>query len=241
MRSLKSFGIIAAALLLASTALAQSTSNTLQITGGGSCLQTLTCSTGSVTPPPPSVTCPDGSTWPVGHVCAPVTGACAGFTNTLNLAMNWANPTRLYSSSAGSFGPNDVVVVAFTTGSAASANNNLPRLVAAEYQSSPSTRIAVLSDKPCDFNAQVTAGATTSGTTVTIPFTVANQNNYGYYPILDLNKTYYMNIKNAPSSSCTASGVCDIAIDLSKPGGLALLKPTDPEAIAAAIKLLRNP
>jgi hypothetical protein len=137
------------------------------------------------------------------------------------LNMNWANPARMYTSSVSGFGPNDIVVVAFTTGSVASPNNSLPRLVAAEYQSPPSTRIANLSATPCDFGAQLTQGATTSGTTVTVPFTVANSNNYGYYPILNTNTTYYLNIKNAPSSSCTSSGGdCDMAIDLNKPGGI---------------------
>ncbi len=156
--------------------------------------------------------------------CVPVSGwngTCPGFSNTLVLQMNWSNPQRLYTANIGAgFGPNDVAVVVFTTGSVPSPSSSLARIVAAEYQTGPSTRQATLSDKPCDFGTQAFAGATTSGTTVSVPFTVNDPNNYGYYPILNLNTTYYFNIRNAPDPSCAGTGNCNIAVDLQKPGGL---------------------
>lgn len=218
--------------------LAQTMTNTLPITGGGSCVQTLSCAGGGVTPPPVVPQCPSPpGIGPCGVTPPPTPGniVCPGFTKTIVMAMDWANPTRLYTSQNGNFGPNDALVVTFTTGNGTSAQNSLPRIVVAEYQSSPSTRIAVLSATPCDWSAQDTQGATTSGTTVTIPFTVNNSFNYAYYPILKLNTTYYLNLKNAPSSSCTASGACDVAVDLNKPGGLAFAMSMVPTTITPAV------
>ena len=51
---------------------------------------------------------------------------------------------------------------------------------------------------------------------LTIPFTVNNSNNWGYYPILRNNTTYYLNVKLSPGSGCTTS--CDMFFDLSKNG-----------------------
>ena len=155
--------------------------------------------------------------------CVPFSGwdgTCPGFSNTRVLKMDWSNPQRLYTSSVGGFGPNDAVVVVFTTGNVSSPDNNLARVVAGEWQTGPSTRSATLSDTPCDFGPQAFPGAVTSGTTVTVPFTVNNPNNYGYYPILQLQKTYYFNIQNAPNPSCANTGNCNIAVDLTKPSGL---------------------
>ncbi len=202
------------------TSSALTTSYTVQVCNGTACVNapnsplTVIVPAGSAAGPPNG-----GGAPPSGG--SGFSGSCPGFGNTIVMNMNWANPARLFTSSYGAFGPNDVIVVVFTTGNVASPNNSLPRLVAAEYQSPPSTRIAVLSTTACDFSAQLTQGATTSGTTVTVPFTVANSNNYGFYPILNTNTTYYLNIKNAPSSSCTSSGGdCDMAVDLNKPSGI---------------------
>ena len=151
---------------------------------------------------------------------SPGPNQCAGFTKTLNLTMDWNAPARLYTKDFGGMGPNDAVVVAFTTGSITSPSNSLPRIVAAEWQSGPSTRIATLSPKPCDWTAQAWAGGSTSGATVTIPFTVGNTYNYGYYMIVPLMTTYYYNIKNDASPGCASNGVCDMAVDLTKPGGM---------------------
>ena len=174
----------------------------VQVCNGGSCVNfptaplTVTVAGSGTTPPPAS---------------------CGAFSKVINLSVDWNSPARVYS---GPMSPTDLVVVTFTTGNTSNPDNNLPRIVGAEYQSPPSTRIAVLSATPCDFSAQSFAGATTSGSTVTIPFTVSNPNNYGYYPILNKNTTYYFNVKNALPASCESTGACDMAFDLSKPGGM---------------------
>jgi len=151
-----------------------------------------------------------------GPCSTPPPTGCSGFTKTISMTMDWNNPSRLYTKDFGGMGPNDAVVVTFTTGSATSPTNNLPRFVAAEWQSQPSTRIAVMSPKPCDWGAQAWTGGSTSGATVTIPFTVGNPSNYGYYMIVPTNTTYYFNVKNDSSPSCASNGVCDLAVDLNK-------------------------
>ena len=144
-------------------------------------------------------------------------GTCAGFNNTMVIDMDWARPVRAYS---GPFGPNDIMVVRFTTGKSDSANNNLPRVAGAEWGSPPSGRYSVLSDTPCDMSAQKWLGGTSAGNSVQVPFAVGLGNNFGYYPILQKNTTYYFNVKNQANQSCSSSGVCDMFVELLKPSGL---------------------
>lgn len=142
-------------------------------------------------------------------------GTCAGFDNTRVANIDWTSPQRVLPSSyGGGMGQNDALIISFTTGSVSSVDNMLPRISSSEYQGPPTNRQAVLSSTPCDFGTQPTQGASTSGTTVTVPFTVDNPNNYGYYPILKKNTKYYYNIKNV-ADSCP-SGNCPLAVDLSK-------------------------
>lgn len=144
-------------------------------------------------------------------------GVCPGFTYTRVLPVNWAAPVRMLTSAFGGFGASDIVVVQFTTGDSAS-TGNLLKITGAEYQGPPIQRTAALSDIPCDFTGgslKAWWGSTTTGSTsVTVPFTIENPNNYGYYPILQRNTTYYLNVKQAPSSGCTAS--CDMFFELIK-------------------------
>lgn len=163
---------------------------------------------GSTPTPPPPPTPP------------PVSTTCAGFSKTLVMTMDWANPTRLFTENAGGFGANDALVIVFTTGSVAS-SANLPHLSAAEWNSSASSRTAVLASTPCTWAAQSTPGATVTGNSITGPFTVASTNNYGYYPILNKNTTYYWNIRNnAPTNCYQNNDNCNMFIDLFKPGGM---------------------
>lgn len=143
---------------------------------------------------------------------------CAGFNNTIVLDFGWT-AGRLYS---GTFGPNDALVAKFTTGNVDSPNNNLPRLSGAEWGSPPSARFAVLSDKPCDFSRnQPWQGAISAGNSVQVPFAIGNGNNYGYYPKLLKNTSYYFNVKNlTPNESCSNQGVCNIFVELNIPGGM---------------------
>lgn len=146
-------------------------------------------------------------------------GTCPGFDTTALLTMDWNHPARLYTRDVGGFTPRGVVVVQFTTGSVSS-TNMLPRIAAAEFSSSPSSRIATLSPTPCDFGPQAALGAAGEGNSVTMVFALGTGSGYGYYPVLQLNTTYYLNIKNSPNATCIANGVCDMFIDLVKSGGL---------------------
>lgn len=137
------------------------------------------------------------------------------------LEMDWANPQRLFTKDAGGMGPDDVVVVRFTTGGNNSPANNLPRISAAEWDSPPSSRDACLSDKPGVFFGGVNGapGAAGTGNTVSFPFSVGPNNTF-FYPALAANKTYYLNIRNSAGATCRAGGVCNMFIDLQKPGGI---------------------
>jgi len=109
-------------------------------------------------------------------------------------------------------------VVQFTTGNFDS-GSNLLKMAGAEWQDPPTQRTAALSNLPCDFTggslSSYFATTTTGSTTVTIPFTVNNPNNFGFYPILQKNTTYYLNVKQAPSSGCVS---CNMFIELIKYG-----------------------
>lgn len=181
--------------------------------------------TGKLPDPVPAVLsltgCVGGVVPPVPPIIPPSGVSCAGFNKTVVIKIDWnsGSDQRLFTSTEGAFGPNDAVVVEFTPGSIPTPNNNLARISAGEYGTNPSTRIATLSATPCDWSAQSTYGASSSGTSVTVPFTVANPNNYGYYPILNSNTAYFFNIKNDANSGCTASGACDIFVELVHPAG----------------------
>jgi hypothetical protein len=148
-------------------------------------------------------------------------GTCPGFASTLVIDVDWSPPsTRQYTASHGGFGPADIMVVRFKTGSVSS-GLSLPRIAAAEYQSSPSSRIAAISDTPCSFSPlQGSLGSYGEGNTVTMVFATGTGTGFGYYPALELNKTYYVNVKNSSNSTCQISGDCNLFIDFIKPAGL---------------------
>jgi len=135
------------------------------------------------------------------------------------IQMDWANPQRMYTTNAGGFGADDVIVVRFTTGNVSS-DASLPRLASAEYNSSPSSRDATLSSLMCDFAPQATPGATIIGNSITAVFAIGTGSGFGYYPVLQTNTTYYLNMKNSAGASCRSNGQCDMFIDLIKAGGL---------------------
>jgi hypothetical protein len=120
---------------------------------------------------------------------------------------------RVFTKDHGGFGPNDAVVFRFTTTAGPSITNNLPRIVGAEWIDPLYVRTAVLSEKSCDWNPQQYAGSTTTGTSLTMPFTVNNASNGGFYPILKSNTTYYLNVKNQPNNGCVAAH-CDMFFDM---------------------------
>jgi hypothetical protein len=146
-------------------------------------------------------------------------GTCSGFDNTRLIVMDWNNPTRMLTRNFGGFNANDVIVVQFTTGSL-STTNNLPHITAVEYGSSPSSRQGVLSATPCDFSPQPVIGATSYGNTITSLFAIGSGTGFGYYPVLQPNTTYYVNIKNMPNPNCASNANCDMSVDLIKASGL---------------------
>lgn len=170
-----------------------------------SSLQSQLCPTGPTGPTAP--TGPTGPTaaWPP---------ACA----TKWLAANWADfPHRYLPSDYGGFAPDDILVVRFTTGNVLFAGTTkYAKISSAEWVSSPSWRIFNLADAPCVFPAD-TGSYPTSLTTY---FQVGTVENLKSSPkILLPNKTYYLNVKNAPNAQCRATGGCDLFFDFAKPAG----------------------
>lgn len=124
--------------------------------------------------------------------------------NVKILQKPWDNG-YVYTRDAGGFGAGDVIAVRFTTGSIRSSSTDLPHIVAAQWQSPPYDRIACLADQPgrCPDNGGTLNGkpipplSTSIGQTPTFSFSLGVDNFWGY-PRLELNTTYYMNIKIVP-------------------------------------------
>lgn len=157
-------------------------------------------------PPPPSIPPPGGQP------------ACA--TNYTKL--DWNGTALERRGLSGPFRPDGVWVIEFRTGDVPATLGNLPKITAAEHNSSPSTRTAVLSDQPCDFSGTALGlGSTSVSNSVTVVFSV--QTTAGFFtPTLKRNTTYYFNVKNSPGSTCSASESqeCSMFVDLIKPSGL---------------------
>jgi hypothetical protein len=126
-----------------------------------------------------------------------------------------------YTVSVGGFGPNDAVVVRFTT-SSATTSTATGYIQAVEYQDSPSGRTAALSDLPCVFVGlpKVGGGTNAFGPGDPAPWAAFTLNfSKSGYTNLQPNKTYYFNISNSPGSTCGSTGSCNLLITLSKPSG----------------------
>lgn len=152
-------------------------------------------------PPAPPVITPPPAT--------PVPG------NVKIIDVAWDRPTRQYTSSVGGFGPDDIIAARFTTGNV-STSGSLPRIAAAEYQGPPLPRKACLSKIPGDFANPILnrfGRGVEEGQSVTFPFALGTGFD-AYYPTLDLNTTYYLNMSNEGGQAG------DMFIDLLKPGGL---------------------
>jgi hypothetical protein len=148
----------------------------------------------------------------------PGSGVCSGFTNTRVIAIDWNNPQPVLTAGVGGVGPNDAVIVQFTTGPGANPGQ-FGNITGAEYSSDPSTRVAALSTRQCDFGSTLGFGATSTSNTVTVNFSVG-ANSSGYYPALQPNTTYYYNVKQLAGSTCASSGNCNMYFQLHKPPGL---------------------
>ncbi len=139
-------------------------------------------------------------------------GSCPGFANTYVVTMPWLSSTRQIQP----MGPNDIIVVQFTTGST-TISTNLPKINMVEYGSPPSSRFGTLSPTPCDFSQQPAFSANVGpSNSMSIYFAVGPTPGVfqGYYALLQTNTTYYFNVKNVLPSSCQNQGVCQMSIDL---------------------------
>jgi hypothetical protein len=146
--------------------------------------------------------------------CTNVSGA----THVINAT--WGT-SLYYTADAGGFGPNDIVVVKFTT-SAISSSTSKGYAQAVEYSDPPSGRTAALSDTPCSLVGLPLVGGGTSafGPNDNAPWAhfslVASKLGAS---ILQPSTTYYLNIVNSANSTCRSTGSCNMLISFSKPSG----------------------
>ena len=195
---------------------------------GGTWNGGVTISIGGAPPPPP----PGGG--------SPDTSACTALgLNPKVVVAAWASNTTLYTGNAGNFGPNDALIVQFTTGSIASplsgtkggGSVSIGHISSAEYQGPTTPRAGSLSASPCDFTVGLPMGdgcGTTMFSGDTAPskgFTVTTPPSSGACAaILQPNTTYYWNLTNfvpAPPTGTQQCGqsTCNMIITLTKPSG----------------------
>jgi hypothetical protein len=153
-----------------------------------------------------------------------------GATRTLDVAWGGSG----YTSTAGSFGPTDAVVVRFTTGSLTTTQTNTGSIQAVEYLDPQATRFGALSNTPCDFTVGLPkrtnksptgCGYSTLGTGQVNPVAGLSMMDAGScVVVLQPNTTYYWNLSNVDpvtgASACSSStGHCNMLITLIKPPG----------------------
>lgn len=166
------------------------------ITGGSS--------TGGPTTPPPPGTPGPGLPPPPGTIVFPFS-----FTRPMDV--------RLYT---GSVVDTSIIACSFTTDSSDTASGNLPRISTGEWIDSPRTVSAVLSTNPGSFQPIIdpTTGvafplASSSGTSATIPFVVgAVADNFGLYPRLAHNTTYWFNFNVYGATGATMSKFIELVV-----------------------------
>jgi hypothetical protein len=176
------------------------------------------------------------------------TSACTALgLNPKVIVANWSGAQiDTYLSSNTSFGPNDAVIVQFTTGSfTTSTVSGIGSLSAVEFSGPTSPRAGALSASPCDFTVGMpqyqwstkNSVAKQCNTTVfsgtmgpQVGFSVATLTDLGSQKsttcqvLLQANTTYYWNLTNfSPpppigSTQCNQSA-CNMRITLTKPVG----------------------
>ncbi|MGH8713551.1 MAG: hypothetical protein ACREYB_06060 [Casimicrobiaceae bacterium] len=135
--------------------------------------------------------------------------SCAGFLNTNVVTAtwpNWPNPTGGLKMP---MGPLDALVVKFTTGPTGSSQTG--KLILFSGSGQDSAHDAMVSTTPCDFTTNVlNSQKFTIGTRIS-----------GSIPVLTLNTTYYINIKNSAGAVCiNGTFPCDLFMNLVKPSNL---------------------
>ena len=144
-----------------------------------------------------------------GIRCTNVTGV----THVIDIP--WGTQQRAYTVKTGGFGPDDALVVRFTTGTIATSSGK-GFINAGEHTDAPAQRAGSLSATPCDFTGGLPAvgGGVTAFANETSPgcsFSVVIPKTGA--ATLRTGTTYYFNIRNA---SCPA-GSCNMQITLNKP------------------------
>ncbi len=120
-----------------------------------------------------------------------------------------------FTANFGSMGPNDAVVLKFTT-PASDASTRKGSIAGAEYNSVPSQRYGALSASPCDFAGSFAPLGIFGGgsTNATASFAFVQKSGV---PLLNTGTTYYFNIANAPGANCNSTGNCDMIINFAIP------------------------
>ena len=169
------------------------------------------------------------------------TTACTALgLNAKVVVANWSSNTIVYTapSPVNGFGPNDALIVQFTTSSVTTSTSK-GNISGVEYNGPTTMRAGALSASPCDFtvgmpkyklkSGVVTQCATTvvsGATSPSIGFSLAAQpqSSLDCFAVLQPNTTYYLNLTNfAPppptgTEQCSQS-VCNMQITLTKPVG----------------------
>ena len=162
-------------------------------------------------PGPSPVGPPPSSNW---------NGQCPGYASTHVIDIPWptaASPqAQVFTDNYGGFGPNDAVVVRFTTPSNIPLGTGKGSVTATEYNGVPSQRDGALSTKPCDFSTGVAAFADNQAPWV---YFLLPGSKTGGAVTLAAGTTYYFNISNSPGSNCQYNGSCAMQITFTKPSG----------------------
>lgn len=111
------------------------------------------------------------------------------------MTFDWSNPVMLYTSSAGGMHVGQVFAFAFTPTSSGGIPN-MPLISGVEYQGPGVKRIWSLSTIAGDMSMPFGEGpgGNKDSLGVTMPFATGTGDNAGYYPKLELGKTYYVNV-----------------------------------------------
>lgn len=148
----------------------------------------------------------------------PILIAPPGMSRVLMMAVDWANPVRIYSSDYGHFGANDILCIALTVGNRPNPPSSIPKLGVTFFQGPQIKRDAVLSPVAGDFSEQPSRYANLSGVdSPTALFCVGDGANPDGLPRIPYGATWYFNIRN-PGADVTG-GPYDVAVDLAKQSG----------------------
>jgi hypothetical protein len=146
------------------------------------------------------------------------------------IPVGWEPDARIVSTRAsGGFAPGEAVVFVFTPPVGVNSGGQKGRFTTSPSDAAAyNTRLAVLSDTPCDFSGKMGRGSVVASQEPTLYFTVGGYptNRYGItdttYPDLKGGVSYYITVIPQHSvggeNSCTSSQ-CNINYSLMKPTG----------------------